>query len=100
MPGVLFVGDINVDIIMGGLASLPVVDREISYERFEITMGSSAVFAACTYACLGKRTSFLGSSRSWPACSRGPRRGDCPLPWTPGGTGARGGREWSNGFSC
>jgi len=45
---------------MGGLASLPQVDREITCESFEITMGSSAAIFACAYASLGGRISFLG----------------------------------------
>jgi len=57
---VLFVGDINVDIIMGGLASLPVEDREITCESFDVLMGSSAVLAACAYSILGGRSVFLG----------------------------------------
>jgi sugar/nucleoside kinase (ribokinase family) len=60
MNAVLFVGDINVDVIMGGLASLPVVDREITCESFDVTMGSTAVLAACAYAALGGRSAFLG----------------------------------------
>jgi len=57
---VLAIGDINVDIMMGGLASLPQVDREITCQSFEITMGSSAAIFAVAYACLGGRISFLG----------------------------------------
>ncbi len=61
MPkNLLAIGDINVDIMMGGLASLPVVDREITCETFEVTMGSSAAIFACAYASLGGRISFLG----------------------------------------
>ncbi len=56
----LAIGDINVDIILGGLASLPVVDREITCESFELTMGSSAAIFACAYAALGGKISFLG----------------------------------------
>ncbi len=57
---ILAIGDINVDIMMGGLASLPQVDREITCQSFEITMGSSAAIFAVAYACLGGRISFLG----------------------------------------
>lgn len=60
MSTVLFVGDINVDIVMGGLKTLPVVDREITCETFEITMGSTTVFAACAYAFLGGSSFMLG----------------------------------------
>ncbi len=56
----LAIGDINVDIMMGGLASLPQVDREITCQSFEITMGSSAAIFAVAYACLGGKISFLG----------------------------------------
>jgi sugar/nucleoside kinase (ribokinase family) len=57
---ILAIGDINVDIMMGGLASLPQVDREITCQSFEITMGSSAAIFAVAYACLGGAISFLG----------------------------------------
>jgi len=60
MNEVLFIGDINVDIVMGRLKTLPVIDKEITCETFEITMGSSAVFAACAYSLLGGNSSFLG----------------------------------------
>ncbi len=60
MSKMLVVGDINVDIMMGGLASLPVVDREITCQSFEVTMGSSAVIFAVTHSCLGGETAFCG----------------------------------------
>lgn len=60
MKRALFVGDINVDVIMGGLASLPVVDKEILCESYQEVMGSSAVIAACAYACLGGQVAFAG----------------------------------------
>ena len=57
---VLFVGDINVDIMMGGLETFPVPDREVFCSSFEMVMGSSAVISACAYAALGGSTAFLG----------------------------------------
>jgi ribokinase len=57
---VLAIGDINVDIMLGGLASLPLVDREVHCESFEITVGSTAAIFACAYASLGGQVSFLG----------------------------------------
>jgi sugar/nucleoside kinase (ribokinase family) len=36
------------------------MDREITCESFDITMGSSAVFTACAYALLGGQSAFLG----------------------------------------
>ena len=56
----LFVGDVNIDIIMGGLPSLPVVDKEITCASFDITVGSCAVVCACAYASLGGDASFMG----------------------------------------
>ena len=60
MKRVLFIGDINVDIMMGGLECFPVLNREITCRSYEVTMGSSAVIAACAYASLGGDASFLG----------------------------------------
>lgn len=60
MKQVLFIGDINVDIILGGLESFPVVDREVNCESYELTLGSSAVICACNYAALGGKAWFLG----------------------------------------
>ena len=60
MKKVLFVGDINVDVIMGGLESLPIPDKEITCKTFDVTMGSTAVISACAYSCLGGSSSFMG----------------------------------------
>ena len=60
MKKVLFVGDINVDVLMGELESLPVVDKEITCQSFDIAVGSSAVICAAAYASLGGNSSFLG----------------------------------------
>lgn len=57
---IFFLGEINVDIIMGGLESLPIVDREISAKTFELTIGSSTAICACAYVSLGGNTSFIG----------------------------------------
>jgi len=59
MHKVLFIGDINVDILMGGLESLPVVDKEITCKSFDIAVGSSAAICAAAYASLGGDSSFL-----------------------------------------
>jgi len=60
MKQVLFVGDINVDVMMGGLECFPVLNKEITCTSYETTMGSSAVIAACAYASLGGATHMLG----------------------------------------
>lgn len=60
MQRVLMFGDVNVDIMMGGLESLPVPDRETICETYELTVGSSAAICACNYASLGGDVSILG----------------------------------------
>jgi sugar/nucleoside kinase (ribokinase family) len=60
MKKLLFIGDINVDVLMGGLESLPVVDKEITCQSFDIAVGSSAVICAAAYSSLGGNASFLG----------------------------------------
>jgi sugar/nucleoside kinase (ribokinase family) len=60
MKKVLMFGDVNVDIMMGGLESLPVPDRETICETYELTVGSSAAICACNYASLGGDVSILG----------------------------------------
>ena len=45
---------------MAGLRSLPVVDREVLCDSFDIVLGSSAVIAACAYSWLGGRARFFG----------------------------------------
>lgn len=62
MTKVLMCGDINVDIIMGGMASLPVVDREVMCDSYELTVGSSCAICACNYAALGGDVTFAGLS--------------------------------------
>ncbi len=64
MKKVLFIGEINVDIMMGGLESFPVLDREISCSSFELTIGSSTAICSCAYASLGGDASFLGLAGS------------------------------------
>lgn len=60
MKKTLFVGDINVDVIMGGMASPPIVDREVPCESWDVVMGASTVICACAYASLGGDVSFAG----------------------------------------
>ncbi len=60
MSRVLFIGDINVDVMMGGMPSPPIVDREVPCKTFEVVMGASTVISACAYASLGGQVSFAG----------------------------------------
>lgn len=56
----LFVGDINVDVIMGGMQTPPTADREVVCNTFDVTLGSAAVIAAAAYTRLGGRAAFAG----------------------------------------
>ncbi len=60
MSKVLFAGDINVDVIMSGMESPPVVDREVTAKTWDVVMGASTVICACAYASLGGDASFAG----------------------------------------
>ncbi len=60
MKKLLFIGDINVDVIMGGMESPPVIDREVPCKTFEVVMGASTVLCACAYASLGGDVSIAG----------------------------------------
>jgi len=60
MPRVLFIGDINVDVMMGGMASLPLVDREVTCQTYDVVMGASTVLCACAYRSLGGEAAIIG----------------------------------------
>jgi sugar/nucleoside kinase (ribokinase family) len=60
MPRVLFIGDINVDVMMGGMESLPVVDREVTCKTYDVVMGASTVLCACAYRSLGGEAAIIG----------------------------------------
>lgn len=57
---ILFVGDINIDLILGGLQYPVQEDREIMAESFIRTMGSSSVITAVAYRSLGGRAEVCG----------------------------------------
>jgi sugar/nucleoside kinase (ribokinase family) len=60
MTKALFVGEINVDVMMGGMETPPIVDREVPCKTYEVVMGGSTMISACTYAGLGGETHFAG----------------------------------------
>ena len=60
MTKVLFVGEINVDVMMGGMETPPIVDREVPCKTYEVVMGGSTMISACTYSMLGGDTYFAG----------------------------------------
>lgn len=57
---VLFIGDINVDLIFGGLESSVQEDKEIMADIFFRTMGSSAVISSVAYSSLGGQANLCG----------------------------------------
>lgn len=59
-PRFLVVGEVNADVIVRGLPSLPVMGRELLCESVERAMGGSSAIVACRLAMLGCDVSFLG----------------------------------------
>lgn len=57
---VLAIGELNVDIIMTGLKSMPIMGREIIAEDCSVVLGSSTAIFACGVAKLGLKTGFHG----------------------------------------
>lgn len=57
---VLAIGELNPDIILTGLKSLPTVGREIIAESFSMALGSSTAICASGMARLGLGTGFIG----------------------------------------
>jgi sugar/nucleoside kinase (ribokinase family) len=57
---VLALGELNVDLIMTGMNTLPVPGREIIAKTCSLTMGSSTAICTAGLARLGLKTSFLG----------------------------------------
>jgi len=57
---VVVVGELNVDIILNKLDSLPSVGGEILAGDMEVTLGSSSAIFAANISTLGIRTAFLG----------------------------------------
>lgn len=59
---VLAIGELNADLILTGMKSMPVVGREIIAEGFNVVMGSSTAICACGMARLGLKTGFVGKT--------------------------------------
>lgn len=58
--GVLVIGELNADIIVGGMSDLPKLGREILASEFHIVLGSSSAICATGMARLGLPVDFLG----------------------------------------
>jgi sugar/nucleoside kinase (ribokinase family) len=57
---VLVVGELNVDIILNGMNTLPSIGSEILANEMTVTLGSSSAIFASNISTLGARTAFLG----------------------------------------
>jgi sugar/nucleoside kinase (ribokinase family) len=60
MHRILVAGELNADLIMSGLPSLPVLGQEIIGTGFQIAMGSSSAITAARLAALGAPVDFVG----------------------------------------
>lgn len=54
------IGELNADLILQGLATVPVLGREILCENSDLQLGSSTAICACVMASLGLDTGFVG----------------------------------------
>jgi sugar/nucleoside kinase (ribokinase family) len=57
---VVVVGELNVDIILNGIESLPLVGKEIMAQSMDVTLGSSSAIFAGNLSALGCRVAFIG----------------------------------------
>ena len=60
MTRILIAGELNADMVMSGLPSLPIFGRELLGEDFQIVMGSSSAITAARLAQLGAEVDFVG----------------------------------------
>lgn len=60
MKRILVAGELNADLVMSGLPSLPILGRELVSEDFQIVMGSSSAITAARLAQLGAEVDFCG----------------------------------------
>ncbi len=59
---ILVVGELNVDLILNHLPSLPVEGKEILADEMTLTLGSSSAIFASNAAVLGNKVAFLGKT--------------------------------------
>lgn len=57
---VIVVGELNVDIILNEIESLPVIGKEIMAGSMSVTLGSSSAIFASNLSALGPRVAFIG----------------------------------------
>jgi sugar/nucleoside kinase (ribokinase family) len=57
---VIVIGELNVDIILNEIESLPVIGKEIMANCMTVTLGSSSAIFASNLSSLGNKVSFIG----------------------------------------
>lgn len=57
---VIVVGELNVDLILNNIESLPQVGKEILASKMDLTLGSSSAIFASNLSSLGARVAFIG----------------------------------------
>lgn len=57
---VIVIGELNVDIILNNIGSLPEVGKEIIADYMEVTLGSSSAIFASNLSALGTKVAFIG----------------------------------------
>ncbi len=60
MKQILVIGELNIDMIISGLPSLPVLGQELLGQDMRITLGGSSAICACWMGGLGAPVSFCG----------------------------------------
>ncbi|MBC8171199.1 MAG: carbohydrate kinase family protein [Anaerolineae bacterium] len=60
MTRVLVAGELNVDLVLAGLPSLPILGRELIGTDFSFVLGSSSAITAARLAALGADVDFIG----------------------------------------
>ncbi|MBK8137248.1 MAG: carbohydrate kinase family protein [Chloroflexi bacterium] len=60
MTRILVAGELNVDLVVTGLPSLPVIGRELTCTDFHVVLGSSSAITAARLAALGAEVDFVG----------------------------------------
>jgi sugar/nucleoside kinase (ribokinase family) len=60
MTRILVAGELNVDLVVSGLPSLPIIGRELTCTDFRVVLGSSSAITAARLAALGADVDFVG----------------------------------------
>lgn len=60
MPRILVMGELNADLILSGLQSMPILGREILGQDFKMALGSSSAITAARLSALGAEVDFIG----------------------------------------